>query len=119
MHRKISQKSMEELLRKLVSISSPYFHEDEVMDYVKGWLEERNLPVEVHTYKDSRVTGFEGKNITGVLDGGKPGPVIYLNGHLDTVNICDGWTKDQPLDLFFLLLYRPMAARIPSPCSRD
>lgn len=94
MCRKISQTSMEELLRKLVSVSSPYFHEDEVMDYVREWLEDRKLPVEVHTYKDNRVTGFEGKNITGVLDGGKPGPVIYLNGHLDTVNICDGWTKD-------------------------
>ena len=94
MDNKISLSAMTELLQKLVSISSPYFHEDEIMDYVKGWLEERGLPAQLHTYHDSRVTGFHGTNVTGVLDGGKPGPVIYLNGHLDTVNICDGWTKD-------------------------
>jgi len=94
MSNQISQNSMAELLQRLISISSPYFHEDEIMEFVKEWLESRNLPVEMHTYEDSRVTGFRGKNITGVLDGGKPGPVIYLNGHLDTVNICEGWTRD-------------------------
>ena len=94
MTNKIGITKMTELLQKLVSIESPYFHEEEVMAYVERWLKERNLPVEIHTYEDARVTGFKGKNITGMLDGGKPGPVIYLNGHLDTVNICDGWTKD-------------------------
>ncbi len=94
MTNKIGIATMTELLQKLVSISSPYFHEDKVMEYVESWMKDRKLPVELHTYEDKIVTGFCGKNVTGVLDGGKPGPVIYLNGHLDTVNICDGWTKD-------------------------
>ena len=94
MTNKIGINAMTELLRKLVSIPSPYFHEDEIMAFVEGWMKEHDLPMDVHTYEDTRVTGFCGKNVVGLLDGGKSGPVIYLNGHLDTVDICDGWTKD-------------------------
>lgn len=94
MTNKIGINAMTELLQKLVSIPSAYFHEEEVMEFVEGWLKERDLPVEIHAYEDTKVTGFKGKNVTGVLDSGKPGPVIYLNGHLDTVSVCDGWTRD-------------------------
>ena len=32
------RKTTEELLRQLVRIPSPYFHEDAVMDFVLDWL---------------------------------------------------------------------------------
>ena len=87
------RKTAEELLRQLVSIPSPYFHEDEVMDFVLRWLQERGLPARLHTFYEGRETHFHGKDVAGCLDSGKPGPVIYLNGHLDTVGLCEGWTR--------------------------
>ena len=89
----IDAKNVEELLRKLVSIESPYFHEDEIMDYVKGWFSDHDLDANIHTYYEPKETKFHGKNVVGILDSGKKGPVIYLGGHLDTVNLCNGWTK--------------------------
>lgn len=89
----ITEESYEELLRQLVSIKSPYFHEDEVMDFVNGWFAERKIPAEIHTFYEPKETKFHGKNVVGIMDSGKPGPVIYLGGHLDTVQLCNGWTK--------------------------
>ncbi len=93
MNRVTDRKTAEELLRSLVSVQSPYFHEDEVMDLVLGWLQAEGLPARMHTFYEGRETHFHGKNVHGCLDSGKPGPVIYLNGHLDTVQLCEGWTK--------------------------
>ena len=87
------RKRTEKLLRQLVSIPSPYFREDDVMDFVLGWLQEHGLPARLHTFYEGRETKFHGKNVAGCLDSGKPGPVIYLNGHLDTVQLCEGWTR--------------------------
>ena len=87
------RKTAEELLRQLVSIPSPYFHEEQVMDFVLDWLKSRGLPAQLHTFREDRETHFRGRNVHGCLDSGKPGPVIYLNGHLDTVPLCEGWTR--------------------------
>lgn len=86
-------KAAEELLRSLVQIESPYFHEDEAMDFVLRWLRSHGLPAELHTFYEDRETYFHGKNVHGCLGSGRPGPVIYLNGHLDTVQLCGSWTK--------------------------
>ena len=93
MDNKITAESFETLLRQLVSIKSPYFHEDEVMDFVNNWFAERGIPAEIHTCYEPKETKFHGKNVVGIMDSGKPGPVIYLGGHLDTVQLCNGWTK--------------------------
>lgn len=93
MAEKITMKRMEELLRALVSIESPYFHEEKAMDFAEQWLSEHNIPYEPHSYFEEKITGFHGRNVTGQIDSGKPGPVIFLGGHLDTVNLCSGWTK--------------------------
>lgn len=93
MGNEITRESFEKLLRQLVSIKSPYFHEDEVMEFVNGWLNERGVPATIHTFFEPKETKFHGKNVVGVIDSGKPGPVIYLGGHLDTVQLCNGWTK--------------------------
>ncbi len=93
MDNKITAESFETLLRQLVSIKSPYFHEDEVMDFVNNWFAERGIPAEIHTFYEPKETKFHGKNVVGIMDSGKSGPVIYLGGHLDTVQLCNGWTK--------------------------
>lgn len=82
------------LASDLVKIESPYFHEDRIMDFGYQWFRERNLPVRVHTYHEKKVTGFKGKNLVGELKGKHDGPTVLLNGHLDTVNLCEGWTRD-------------------------
>ncbi|WZL71848.1 ArgE/DapE family deacylase [Clostridiaceae bacterium 35-E11] len=98
MHSKVSniinQERVVELLRKLVEIHSPYFHEEEIMQFVYGWLKERNLQPQLHKYEENRITKYKGINVIGQLEGKEKGPCILLNGHLDTVNICEGWEKD-------------------------
>ena len=89
----ITRSSFEELLRQLIAVKSPYFHEDEVMDFVNEWLKDRGVPAQIHTFFEPKETKFHGKNVIGIMDSGKPGPVIYLGGHLDTVQLCNGWTK--------------------------
>ncbi len=89
---KIKKDHTTKLLMDLVSIESPYFEEDNVMDYVHNWFKENNIDAFVHEYHESKVTGFKGKNIVVNLEGKEDGPVICINGHLDTVKLCNGWT---------------------------
>ena len=90
----INQNEVLELMKKLVSIPSPYFEEDEIMSFVKDWFESNKMNAYFHEYHEKKVTGFKGKNIILELDGGEPGPTICINGHLDTVKLCSGWTKE-------------------------
>ncbi|MEG2290839.1 MAG: M20/M25/M40 family metallo-hydrolase [Clostridium sp.] len=83
-----------ELLKKLVSISSPYFEEQEIMEYAKAWFCKMGMKAFIHEYHEDKVTGYHGQNVLLELEGTKPGPVICLNGHLDSVKLCNGWTKD-------------------------
>ncbi|MBF8982760.1 M20/M25/M40 family metallo-hydrolase [Lutibacter sp. B2] len=85
-----------ELLTKMVEIPSPYFHEEEIMNFTYSWLKERDLNSEFHRYEENKITNFKGINIVGRLKGKEKGPCVLLNGHLDTVNICEGW-KEEPL----------------------
>ena len=89
----ISREAFITLLRQLVQIQSPYFHEDDVTAFVHDWLNARGVPAELHTFYEGKETLFHGKNVVGIMDSGKPGPVIYLAGHLDTVSLCSGWTR--------------------------
>ena len=88
-----NRENVTKLLKGLVNIESPYFHEDQVMDFVNDWLNSNGLPACIHEFHEAKITDFHGKNVVGCLDSGKPGPVIYLGGHLDTVKLCDGWSK--------------------------
>jgi len=92
--RYINRKNAETLLAGLIEIHSPYFHEDEIMHHVYGWLSDRKLPAQYHRYTDNKITHYSGTNILGSVKGKGDGPVILLNAHLDTVNICEGWTRD-------------------------
>lgn len=88
----INQREVTELLAQLVRIPSPYFEEEQVMSFAKNWLAAKGLPAEFHSYREEKITGAHGTNVMGCLDSGVPGPTIYLNGHLDTVKLCQGWT---------------------------
>ncbi|WP_461613609.1 M20 family metallopeptidase [Clostridium sp. Marseille-QA1073] len=90
----INKESVISLLSKLVEIPSPYFHEKEIMNFTYEWLKHRNLNPKFHHYIENNVTKFQGVNIVGSLKGNSKGPCIYLNAHLDTVNLCNGWTYD-------------------------
>jgi succinyl-diaminopimelate desuccinylase len=94
-HRKyINLERVEKLLRQLVQIHSPFFHEDEIMEFVHNWLKEHGLNAEYHKFHEKKITDFRGTNVIGKIIGNSEGPQVLLNGHLDTVNICEGWTKD-------------------------
>jgi succinyl-diaminopimelate desuccinylase len=93
----INEKNTEKLLSDLIRIYSPYFEEENIMEFVHDWLKERNIPVEYHHYEDDKVTKFKGVNVIGELKGNKSGKKVLINGHMDSVQLCEGWTKD-PLD---------------------
>lgn len=83
-----------QLVSDLVKIYSPYFREDGAMTFAHDWLKERGLEPSYHHYHEKKVTRYKGTNVVGRLKGEHEGPIILLNGHLDTVEICEGWTKD-------------------------
>lgn len=81
-------------LRALVAISSPYFQEQQVMDYCAAWLQGRGLTVRRHRYHEAAITDFHGENLVVEVEGRPGGPTVCLNGHLDTVPLCAGWSRD-------------------------
>lgn len=90
----INRNTIEVLLTNLIEIHSPYFHENVIMEFVYDWLSEKQLPAQYHSYTDNKITNYKGTNILGSIKGTSAGPTILLNAHLDTVNICEGWTRD-------------------------
>jgi succinyl-diaminopimelate desuccinylase len=82
------------LLSELTAFESPYFCEEQIMDFTYKWLSERELAPQLHCYREEKITNFSGVNVHGNLRGKRPGPKIVLNGHLDTVALCSGWSKD-------------------------
>jgi len=82
------------LLSELVKIKSPYFEENEVMAFADKWLRENGLDSSIFEYSEDKVVHFHGKDVIVPLKGDHPGPKVCLNGHLDTVNLCSGWTRN-------------------------
>lgn len=114
---KIEKDQITKLLIDLVSIQSPYFEEDNIMEYVYGWFEESNIKAFMHHYHEEKVTGFKGKNIVVNLEGKKDGPVICLNSHLDTVKQCSGWTRNPKGEITGDRLYGVGALDMKSGCA--
>ena len=90
----LNEESVVQLLADLVKIKSPYFEEDEVMAYANEWLNANEVPSYIFEYDEDKITHFHGKNVVATLKGRSPGLKICFNGHLDTVNLCEGWTKN-------------------------
>ncbi len=90
----VKEEDLIKLVKDLISIYSPYFKEKKIMNFVYNWMKKNNIHSEYHKYKDDKVTKFEGMNVIGKIEGGSEGPCILLNGHLDTVMICEGWDSE-------------------------
>lgn len=88
----IKKEELYDLLASLIRIPSPYFEEEKIMEYAFEWLRDRNVPAQIHRYHEKEITDFKGMNVIGEIDSKKEGPVIYFNGHLDSVRLCSGWT---------------------------
>lgn len=88
----IDKKNITNLLSELIRIPSPYFEEEEIMEFTYNWLKDKNVPVRKHSYYEEKITKFKGVNVIGEIDSKKEGPTIYLNGHLDSVKLCNGWS---------------------------
>ena len=53
------------------------------LDFVDEWLKERGVPAQIHTFFEPKEhQSFTARMWIGIRDSGKPGPVIYLGGHL-------------------------------------
>ena len=76
----ISKERVIQLLRALVSIKSPYFHEHEIMEFTNSWLNEHGVPAKIHSYCDDVATNFCGENVCGCIDSGKPGHISAKAG---------------------------------------
>lgn len=93
-YRMVNRKESLDLLKKLISIKSNYFHEKEIMEYCYDWFRNNDMNISYHHYIDDKVTNFNGINIIGEIKGTEEGPVLLINGHLDTVEECTGWSKN-------------------------
>ncbi len=90
----ISEQDLMDLACGLIRTESPYFHEEKVMEYARTWLSDRGLDPRVHEYTEDKITHFRGLNVVGRVQGSEKGLRVFLSGHLDTVNLCQGWTQD-------------------------
>ena len=93
-YEEISSSEVSLLMKELISRPSPYFHEEEIMDFTNHWFNEHGMKAYLHEYHESKITDFRGKNVICEMIGDRDGPVICINGHLDTVSLCKGWSKD-------------------------
>lgn len=87
---KVSREEIVDVSTHLISYPSVSGNELEVMDFVQGWLDAKGISYVV-TAKDPKRPNV----IATVGDPGK-GPIIAMNGHLDTVPVSDAssWKTD-------------------------
>jgi len=93
----INEKKVTDLLSKFIRIKSIYLEENEIMTFVHQYLKDNQIDSRIQEYSEKEILDYNGKNVIGSLIGENDGPIIYLNGHLDTVQLTKGWTTD-PLD---------------------
>ena len=82
------------LMKELISIPSPYYFEDAIMNFTYQWFIKNDITAFIHEYHEPKITNFKGKNVICEIIGEIGGPTICINGHLDTVNLCNGWSKN-------------------------
>ena len=76
------------VLEEMVSIPSVVGEEEELAEYVASELEALGLRPELEVVEEGR------PNVIARWSSGRPGRRLMLNGHLDTVPVCEGWTTD-------------------------
>lgn len=81
-----------EVLRELVGISSvnPPGDEKAIAERISELLQDIGIPSIVDSIDETRA------NVVGTLAGSGDGPVLVLNGHLDTVPVKEDWGHPPP-----------------------
>lgn len=87
---RVSREEIVDVGTKLVSIPSVSGDEWEVMQFVKAWLDARDIAY-VETAKDPKRP-----NIIATVGDASKGPIVAMNGHLDVVPVSDAssWNTD-------------------------
>ncbi len=80
---RIDRDAIVEMASRLIAIPSPSGEERAVMEWVEGWCTERNLRFEVVARDPDR------PNVVITVGDPSSGPVLAMNGHLDTVPVSD------------------------------
>jgi len=93
-YEKVTSVEVIKLMKELISIPSPYFYEDDIMEFTYIWFNKIGMKAFIHEYHESKITDFRGKNVICEISGDSYGPTICINGHMDTINLCNGWSKD-------------------------
>jgi succinyl-diaminopimelate desuccinylase len=76
------------LLADMIAINSIVGNEAALADYLLAELENLAIECTLHRVEPGR------PNVYARLKGHQPGPRLNLNGHLDTVPVCEGWETD-------------------------
>ena len=79
-----------DVLKELIRIPSfnPPGSEKKIAECIRGILKKIGVPAKVEPVDKDRA------NVTGILKGAAGGPVLVLNGHLDTVPVKEGWQHE-------------------------
>jgi acetylornithine deacetylase/succinyl-diaminopimelate desuccinylase-like protein len=78
-----------DLTKELVSIPSTLGKTDDIEQFVLSRIEKvKNARAELVP------VGSLGNNVLGSVFHGEGLPTIFINGHLDTVEVCKGWTRE-------------------------
>ncbi|MGB3307063.1 MAG: M20 family metallopeptidase [Thermomicrobiales bacterium] len=87
---RVSRDEIVDVAQKLVSIPSVSGDEAEIMKFVQGWLDGRGISYVVTANDPNR------PNVIATVGDPASGPVIAMNGHLDTVPVSDAgeWKTD-------------------------
>jgi succinyl-diaminopimelate desuccinylase len=76
------------LLEEMIAINSVVGLEGELATYLADTITALGLDCELHELEPGR------SNVYARLAGRGPGPRLNLNGHIDTVDVCQGWETD-------------------------
>jgi acetylornithine deacetylase/succinyl-diaminopimelate desuccinylase family protein len=76
------------VLSEMVAIDSVVGNEGDLAEYLRGELVTLGLEPELHEVEPGR------PNVYARLGGAGPGRRLNLNGHSDTVPVCEGWETD-------------------------
>jgi acetylornithine deacetylase/succinyl-diaminopimelate desuccinylase family protein len=87
---RVSRDDIIEVARRLVSIPSVSGDELEIMKFVQRWLDERGIGYVVTANDPNR------PNVIATVGNVEFGPIVAMNGHLDTVPVSDAssWKTD-------------------------
>jgi succinyl-diaminopimelate desuccinylase len=76
------------VLKEMIRIPSVVGGEKELAHYLQGELDSMGLKTELHEAQPGR------PNVYAKLKGAKKGKRLNFNGHMDTVPVVAGWTRD-------------------------